>query len=130
MTTNNTNIEIRPEIQSYISKVRKYLKGEYKKVKPEWEATIGTLQYNMEMEARIKDKLQEDGLMVKDRYGNWNKHPLLPILNSFQVQILKCINELGISPKAALKNEALAKKNETPKEDDEPNFLQLLNDND
>ena len=130
MTTNNTNIEIRPFVLGYIAGVRRYLRKEYKKVKPEWEATIGTLQYNMEMEARIKDKLQEDGLMIKDRYGNMNKHPLLPILNSFQVQILKCINELGISPKAALKNEALAKKNETPKEDDEPNFLQQLNKND
>jgi len=127
MTTNNTNIEIRPFVLGYIAGVRRYLKKEHKKVKPEWEGVINTLAYNMEMEARIKDKLQEDGLMVKDRYGNWNKHPLLPILNSFQVQIFKCISELGLSPKAAKKLEE--PKLEEPK-DDEPNFLQQLNDND
>lgn len=126
MTTNNTNIEIRPFVLGYIAGVRRYLKREHKKVKPEWEGVINTLAYNMEMEARIKDKLQEDGLMVKDRYGNWNKHPLLPILNSFQVQIFKCISELGLSPKAAKKLEE--PKLEEPKE--EPNFIQQLNDND
>lgn len=125
-TTNNT-IEIRPEIQSYISKVRKYLKQEHKKVKPEWEGTINILAYNMEMEARIKAQIANDGLMVKDRYGNSNKHPLFPILNSFQVQIFKCISELGLSPKAQKKIKEEPK--EEPK-DDEPNFLQQLNDND
>ena len=126
MTTTNNTIEIRPEIQSYISKVRKYLKQEHKKVKPEWEGTINILAYNMEMEARIKEQIANDGLMVKDRYGNSNKHPLFPILNSFQVQIFKCISELGLSPKAA-------KKLEEPKveeKQEEPNFLQQLNDND
>lgn len=123
MTTTNNTIEIRPEIQSYISKVRKYLKQEHKKVKPEWEGTINILAYNMEMEARIKEQIANDGLMVKDRYGNSNKHPLFPILNSFQVQIFKCISELGLSPKAQKKIK------EEPK-DDEPNFLQQLNDND
>lgn len=126
MTTTNNTIEIRPEIQSYISKVKKYLKQEHKKVKPEWEGTINILAYNMEMEARIKEQIANDGLMVKDRYGNSNKHPLFPILNSFQVQIFKCISELGLSPKAA-------KKLEEPKveeKQEEPNFLQQLNDND
>ena len=127
MTTNNTNIEIRPEITQYISKVRKYLKQEHKKVKPEWEGTINILAYNMEMEARIKEQIANDGLMVKDRYGNMNKHPLFPILNSFQVQIFKCVSELGLSPKAQKKIKEEPK--EEPK-DDEPNFLQLLNDND
>lgn len=126
MTTTNNTIEIRPEIQSYISKVKKYLKQEHKKVKPEWEGTINILAYNMEMEARIKEQIANDGLMVKDRYGNSNKHPLFPILNSFQVQIFKCISELGLSPKAA-------KKLEEPKVEEskeEPNFLQQLNNND
>lgn len=127
MTTTNNTIEIRPEIQSYISKVRKYLKQEHKKVKPEWEGTINILAYNMEMEARIKEQIANDGLMVKDRYGNSNKHPLFPILNSFQVQIFKCISELGLSPKAQKKIKEEPK--EEPK-DDEPNFLQQLNDND
>lgn len=126
MTTTNNTIEIRPEIQSYISKVKKYLKQEHKKVKPEWEGTINILAYNMEMEARIKEQIANDGLMVKDRYGNMNKHPLFPILNSFQVQIFKCISELGLSPKAA-------KKLEEPKveeKQEELNFLQQLNNND
>ena len=126
MTTTNNTIEIRPEIQSYISKVKKYLKQAHKKVKPEWEGTINILAYNMEMEARIKEQIANDGLMVKDRYGNSNKHPLFPILNSFQVQIFKCISELGLSPKAA-------KKLEEPKveeKQEEPNFLQQLNNND
>lgn len=125
MTQHNTNIEIRPEIQSYISKVRKYLKQEHKKVKPEWEGTINILAYNMEMEARIKEQIASDGLMIKDRYGNMNKHPLFPILNSFQVQIFKCVSELGLSPKAQKKIKEEPK--EEPKEDDEPNFLQQLN---
>lgn len=119
-----TNIEIRPEITQYISKVRKHLKQEYKKVKPEWEGTINILAYNMEMEARIKEQIASDGLMIKDRYGNSNKHPLFPILNSFQVQIFKCVSELGLSPKAQKKIKEEPK--EEPK-DDEPNFLQQLN---
>lgn len=61
MTTNNTNIEIRPFVLGYIAGVRRYLKKEHKKVKPEWEGVINTLAYNMEMEARIKDKLRPIG---------------------------------------------------------------------
>ena len=127
MTTNNTNIEIRPFVIGYIAGVRRYLKKEHKKVKPEWEGVINTLAYNMEMEARIKEQIASDGLMIQDRYGNQNKHPLFPILNSFQVQIFKCVSELGLSPKAQKKIKEEPKVEE-PKE--EPNFLQQLNDSD
>ena len=52
---------------------------------------------------QCKERIKKDGLLINDRYGNPNKHPLLQIQTAYQIQILKVVKELGLSPLASSK---------------------------
>jgi len=112
--------DTRKEVRDYMYNVLLYLENEHGEVKPEWKAVLSMLAENLETYQKCKERIKADGVMIKDRYGNFNKHPLFPIVNSLQVQILKCVGELGLSPKAAQK----MKGNES--EDNTEDFLDSL----
>jgi P27 family predicted phage terminase small subunit len=95
--------DVRPEIIDYMTTVYKYLNDRFGTVKSEWTATLKLLADNLELLYQLKETIKEKGLMVKDRYDNWNKNPLFPILNNVTVQVLKCVDQLGLSPKANAK---------------------------
>lgn len=92
--------DVRSEIIDYMVTVYKYLEGRYGSVKNEWTATLKLLADNLELLYQLKETIKDKGLMIKDRYSNWNKNPLFPILNNVTIQILKCVDQLGLSPKA------------------------------
>lgn len=115
--------DVRESVQDYIFTVYKFLIAEYGEVKPEWRGTINLLTESLEMFYSCKDKIKEDGLLIKDRYGNWNKHPLLMIQNSYQIQILKCTKELGLSP---LSNSKIETKPEQVQEETAEDFIKKL----
>jgi len=52
---------------------------------------------------QCKERIKKDGLLINDRYGNPNKHPLLQNQTAYQIQILKVVKELGLSPLASSK---------------------------
>lgn len=93
----------RDEVIDYMLKVYKFLESRYSEIKDEWKAVLTLLNDDLELFYQCKDKIKADGIMIKDRYGNFNKHPLFPILNNLQIQVLKCIGELGLSPKSSSK---------------------------
>ncbi|AKU68616.1 P27 family phage terminase small subunit [Prevotella fusca] len=115
--------DIRESVQDYIFTVYKFLIAEYGEVKPEWKGTLNLLTESLEMFYSCKDKIKEDGLLIKDRYGNWNKHSLLMIQNSYQIQILKCTKELGLSP---LSNSKIETKPEQVQEETAEDFIKKL----
>ena len=84
------------------------LKGLISKIKEDNNGTIpeslnGSLNmledaYNTYIQ--LNNKIKEDGLMILDRYGNPNKHPLLQIKLTTKAQIIKLLSELQMTPKS------------------------------
>lgn len=95
--------DVRQSVQEYMYNAFKYLESEYGEVKQEWKAALSLLSESLEMYYQCKDQIKKDGLLIQDRYGNPNKHPLLQIQTAYQIQILKVVKELGLSPLASSK---------------------------
>lgn len=108
------------------------LKGLISKIKEDNNGTIpeslnGSLNmledaYNTYIQ--LNNKIKEDGLMILDRYGNPNKHPLLQIKLTTKAQIIKLLSELQMTPKSKGK----AKEVEEDTEDKSP-LMKFINDN-
>ena len=88
------------ETQSFMLNVDKFLIDKYGIIKPHWEGQLDLLASNYELFIMAKNKLKEDGLMVVNRFGNLDKHPLLAQIKDSNIQCCKLINEFGLSPKA------------------------------
>ena len=56
--------------------------------------------------------------MIQNRFGGFDKNPLLKVQTDAQIQIIKLVNEFGISPKS-IKNLNVAT-------NDEDDFIQNL----
>ena len=82
------------ELKSAISN---YLTEKYGAVKPEWELVISLLMDNIELYKECKKSIKENGLYDVE---TGKKNPLLITLRDTQVQILKVIQQLGLSPYA------------------------------
>ena len=88
------------ETQSFMLNVDKFLIDKYGIIKPHWEGQLDLLASNYELFIMAKNKVKEDGLMVVNRFGNLDKHPLLAQIKDSNIQCCKLINEFGLSPKA------------------------------
>ena len=88
------------ETQAFMLNVDKFLIDKYGIIKPHWEGQLDLLASNYELFIMAKNKVKEDGLMVVNRFGNLDKHPLLAQIKDSNIQCCKLINEFGLSPKA------------------------------
>jgi P27 family predicted phage terminase small subunit len=95
--------DVRESVQEYMYNAYKYLESKYGVVKAEWKAALSLLSESLDMFYQCKERIKKDGLLINDRYGNPNKHPLLQIQTAYQIQILKVVKELGLSPLASSK---------------------------
>ena len=95
--------DVRESVQEYMYNAYKYLESKYGVVKAEWKAALSLLSESLDMFYQCKERIKKDGLLINDRYGNPNKHPLLQIQTAYQIQILKVISQLGLSPLASSK---------------------------
>ena len=95
--------DVRESVQDYMYNSYKYLESEYGEVKAEWKAALSLLAESLDMFYQCKDQIKKDGLLILDRYNNPNKHPLLQVQTTYQIQILKVVKELGLSPLASSK---------------------------
>lgn len=95
--------DVRESVQEYMYNAYKYLESEYGVVKAEWKAALSLLSESLEMFYQCKDRIKKDGIVIIDRYNKPNKHPLHQILIAYQIQILKVISQLGLSPLASSK---------------------------
>ena len=88
------------ETQSFMLNVDKFIIDKYGAIQPHWEGQLDLLASNYELFIMAKNKVKEDGLMVVNRFGNLDKHPLLAQIKDSNIQCCKLINEFGLSPKA------------------------------
>ena len=95
--------EYSTQTAKYITNVRKFLKGKYGKVAPEWEQPIELLADNLEIYQQCKESIKNDGLMVVAKNGAWTKNPCIKIQLDAQIQITKFLSEFGLTPRAQSK---------------------------
>ena len=50
---------------------------------------------------KAKEQVAKDGLMVTNRFGGVDKHPLLGVIKDSNIQVVKIIHEFGLSPAAS-----------------------------
>ena len=91
------------EVEKYITSIKKFLVEKYTTINDEWLLSLALLQDNLYMFFNCKERIKKDGLMITNRFGVQEKHPLIKVQNDAQIQIIKLINEFGLSPKSLAK---------------------------
>lgn len=85
------------ETQIYMQDVHHFLSGKYSKIEPQWLGQLNQLAYNYNLFLQCQDKIANDGLMIKDRFGTLVKHPLLKVQNDAQIQTAKISQYFGLN---------------------------------
>lgn len=93
----------REEVITNMLVIYRYLEEKYGEVKDEWKTILSLLATDLELKFQCLETIKTDGISVKDRYGGTTKNSLFAVMNSLDIQIMKCVNELGLSPKSAAK---------------------------
>lgn len=106
--------------ETYIDTVKEYLTDTFGTVKPEWEAVIEMLAYNLDLLKECRKSIKDNG--IYDRTTG-KKNPLLTTIKDLQATILKQVQHLGLSPYAVgkIKQEA---------EDDTEDYIESLTNGD
>lgn len=89
--------------QAQMEAVTAFLMEKYTTLQAEWSIALQMLATNLEMLQECSKQIKNDGLMVINRFGNYEKHPLLKVRNDAQIQAVKLLNEFGLTPKSLSK---------------------------
>lgn len=110
--------EYSEEIQNYMYVIHKFLNKKFGNINDEWIPTLTMLADNLYIFNLCKEQIRKDGLLITDRFNVLVKHPCLKIQNDAQIQIVKLLNEFGLTPKSVGKLKA--------EEDENNDFLDSL----
>lgn len=102
-TVKNTLVKYKnysEQTQKFMSEVEGFLKKKYNEIQPHWEGQLQLLATNYDLFIKAKEQVDLDGLLVQNRMGGWDKHPLLTTIKDANIQVIKLINEFGLSPSA------------------------------
>lgn len=88
------------QTQKFMAEVEAFLKRKYNEIQPHWEGQLQLLATNYDLFIKAKEQVDIDGLLVQNRMGGWDKHPLLTTIKDANIQVIKLINEFGLSPSA------------------------------
>lgn len=86
--------------QQFMQSVETFIKKKYGKIEKHWDAQLQLLATNYDIFIQSKQQVKKDGLMITNRFGGLEKHPLLKQITDSNIQCLKLIQEFGLSPKA------------------------------
>ena len=86
--------------QTFMMAVENFIVGKYGKIENHWEGQLDLLASNYELFYLAKEKVNQDGMLIQNRFGSWDKHPLLRQITDSNIQIIKLIHEFGLSPSA------------------------------
>lgn len=93
------NKKIVEKVDKIMEETVAYITEKYGEVKPEWNGALDMLRTQYTILFECKDIVEKDGVMVMKR-DSIDKHPLLKQITDSQVQIVKLIQEFGLSPKS------------------------------
>ena len=99
-TTSRKYTEFSKNTQTFMTAVEKHLINKFGEIEPQWEGLLSMLATQYEIFFKCKNIIAKEGLMVENRFGAIDKHPLLKTLTDAQIQIVKLVAEFVISPKA------------------------------
>lgn len=88
------------EVIKYMWSVHKFLLNKFGYISDEWFLSLQMLADNLNMFFKCRDQIAEDGIFIENKFGNLDKHPLIKVQNDAQIQIVKLLNEFGLSPKS------------------------------
>ena len=86
--------------QTFMMAVENFIIEKYGKIENHWEGQLDLLASNYELFYLAKEKVNQDGMLIQNRFGGWDKHPLLRQITDSNIQIIKLIHEFGLSPSA------------------------------
>lgn len=109
------------ETQQFMASTEAFLRKKFGKIEKHWEAQLQLLATNYDIFIQAKKQVNKDGLMITNRFGGLEKHPMLKQMTDSNIQCIKLINEFGLSPKA------LGRINEKDTDDSEDTIRELLN---
>lgn len=96
-------------VQSYMKDVLKFLKEKSGITQDSWTASLVMIEDNYSTFLKCQKQLNEEGLTVNDRFGSTVKHPLIKVQNDAQIQLVKLLNEFGLTLKSSDKINSIEK---------------------
>lgn len=124
MARTNKYQEYSETTQQYMMVVEKYIKAKYGKIENQWLVLLRSLAINIECLMKAEEQIKQDGVMVTNRFGGMEKHPMLKQITDSTNQLVKLSREFGLSPNSIGK----IKKAVDDKEE-KPQWLEFLNEN-
>ena len=109
------------EVIAHMWAVHRFLLNKFGYISEEWHLSLQMLADNLNIFFQCRDRIKRDGIFVQTKIGQYDKHPLIKVQNDAQIQIVKLLQQYGLTPHAVgkLKNT----------EDDDNDLLnELLND--
>lgn len=85
-------------------------------------ALLYMLECNYDLFIQCQEQIAQLGLLIPDSKGNLVKNPLLKVQTDSQIQCLKCLNDMLITPKQRAKTN-------TPTLDEESPLMNFLKQN-
>lgn len=95
--------EYSEEINNYMWSIHKFLNKKFGSISEEWIPTLTMLADNLYIFNLCKEQIRKDGLMITDRFNVLVKHPLIKVQNDAQIQIVKLLQQFGLTPYAICK---------------------------
>lgn len=86
--------------QKFMAAVEEHLTQKFGGIETQWEGLLNIMATNFQLFMDCREKIHEEGLLVKNRFGGWDKNPLLKVQTDAQIQLVKLVGEFGISPKS------------------------------
>lgn len=91
-----------------ITSVLQFLRDEKKQVD---NGLIYLLESNYDRYIRCDIEINETSLLIEDSKGNLQKNPLIKVQTDAGIQMLKCLNDLNVTPKQRFKSDKKAQTN-------------------
>ncbi len=91
------------EVQKQMQTIINFLIEKYTVLQSEWTIALQMLANNLHIFQLCSTQIAKDGIMLLNRFGVYEKHPLLKVQNDAQIQIVKLLNEFGLTPKSLSK---------------------------
>ena len=86
--------------RAFMNYVEMHLVEKFGVIEGQWDGLLQMLATQYELFYQCKEHITKDGLMVQNRFGGLEKHPLLKVQTDAQIQVIKLVSEFGITPKA------------------------------
>lgn len=102
-----------PRTRAHMDAALAYLEEQYGSVSAEWLSTLDMMALNLDLIFRAKDTVMDEGVLVNNRFGGTERHPLIKTIMDAQSQLHKCVAQLGCGPLAKGKVTKNEKESET-----------------